>query len=432
MALFCAFLLAFALNASVNTKPVMPPTVAKEHMEHWLIDRPWQVAGEAKLGDANLLQSFYYARDYQPVWLDGYELKPAARDLLAALRETAADDWRRYDYRVNTLLREASQLTNLPRQATAVDILLTDAFISYAREVFNRQLLPDMGEGDHPVKKVSQEFIEASQVGSDEVLNRLAISLQNRELESLVQQLTPQHQGYLALRQQLNLYFSIANSGHWKPMNQLAGLQQGQQHPDLAQLRWLLTKTGDISLSAWSFTQPTELLPPDHESSQWSDEFDDMLVAGIRRFQSRFGLKESGELTPETISWLNVPPYQIAQKIALNMKRWRHLPEDLGRRYVMVNMANYQLEYVEDDDVELEMKVIIGKLSRRTPVMVDTIRQMELAPTWGVPHRIAVQYLLPKFRRNPSYIHQKGFRIIQRIDGEDRFVTDPLIRVSAF
>jgi len=85
-------------------------------------------------------------------------------------------------------------------------------------------------------------------------------------------------------------------------------------------------------------------------------------------------------------------------------------------------MADFKLQYVEDDDVELEMKVIIGKLSRRTPVMTHQISQMELAPTWVVPYRIATQYLLPKFRRKPEYIRQKGFQIVERVNGEDQFV----------
>src|SRR5690606_40224300 len=82
------------------------------------------------------------------------------------------------------------------------------------------------------------------------------------------------------------------------------------------------------------------------------------------------------------------PTRRSSDLIALNMKRWRHLPAELGNRYVMVNMADYRLQMINGNSVELDMKVIIGNLQRRTPVMAQTISTLELAPTWSVPKRL--------------------------------------------
>lgn len=427
LGLFCLLLFFVALVASSNTRPVMPEAIAREHMEHWLIDRPRQVAGEVKLQHSQALVDFYYARNYQPIWLDGYQLGRPAKQLIQALEETVADDWRRYDYRITTLAREADRLTNLPRQATAVEVLLTDALITYSKEVINKELLPDTNESDHPVVKVANAQ-STSSLTDEDILARLGQAVNSQQLEAFVDQLTPNHSGYLALRNQLNHYLALANSGLWRPMPALTKLRPGDSHQDIGQLRWLLIQTGDYpgeSLS-WLFSdsEVSVNLPPGPGTDTPNEllTFDDNLIEGIKQFQQRYGLPSTGELDEKTLAWLNLPPFQMAQKIALNMKRWRHLPEQLGYRYVMVNMADFRLQYVEGGDTELDMKVIIGKLSRRTPVMVDLIREMELAPTWGVPYRIAVQYLLPKFRRNPEYIHQKGFQILEKIDGELRYV----------
>src|SRR5690606_3064737 len=88
-----------------------------------------------------------------------------------------------------------------------------------------------------------------------------------------------------------------------------------------------------------------------------------------------------------------------------------------------VNMADYRLQLFNGGSVELDMKVIVGNLQRRTPVMAQKISTLELAPTWSVPRRIAVTSLLPKVRRNPAYLEEKGYQIIGKVDGVDRFIS---------
>ncbi|WP_370217607.1 murein L,D-transpeptidase, partial [Thalassolituus sp.] len=137
----------------------------------------------------------------------------------------------------------------------------------------------------------------------------------------------------------------------------------------------------------------------------------------IIHFQKRHKLEQTGSLNKDTIDRLNIPPYQTAQRIALNMKRWRQLPSDLGERHIMVNMADYSMQLVKNGAPELEMKVIIGRLDRRTPVMTDLMRIIEVAPTWTVPPRIAGSYILPNVKRNPDYLNQKGFDVMQWRNG---------------
>ncbi|WP_297004912.1 hypothetical protein, partial [Thalassolituus sp. UBA6592] len=110
--LVCLVLLFAALAASINTKPYMPPKVAQKYMEEWLIESARRVAGEVRLKHVQAIEPFYLRRDYQPVWMDSYELTDAAKGLLQVLRETAADDWRQYGYELPTLERETTRLTN--------------------------------------------------------------------------------------------------------------------------------------------------------------------------------------------------------------------------------------------------------------------------------------------------------------------------------
>ena len=428
--LVCLALLFAALTASINTKPYMPPKVAQKYMEHWLIESSREVAGEVRLKHVKAIEPFYLRRDYQPVWMDSYELTPAGKELLQVLRETAADDWRNYGYELATLERETNRLSNIPKQATAVEVLLTDAFITYAKQVMNAQLLPDTGEGDHPSIRRVSAIQQEPLVSEEQIVELLSDSVRHGNLDALVARLTPSHPGYLRLRKELNRYLDMANSGRWLPLPEKLELKADDRHRLVPHLRWLLTQTGDLPRPAlsWFFKERESRtrMPEEHETIDLSrSEFllDAELVTALRAFQKRHNLQDTGMLDSQTRTWLNVPPHQMAQKIALNMKRWRHLPQDLGQLHVMVNMADYRLQVVNSGSVELDMKVIIGNLQRRTPVMIQNISMMELAPTWSVPRRVAITSLLPKIRRNPGYLEEKGYQIIGKVDGVDQFIS---------
>lgn len=149
--------------------------------------------------------------------MDSYELTKAGKELLQVLRETAADDWRNYGYELATLERETSRLSNIPKQATAVEVLLTDAFVTYAKQSLNAELLPDTGEGDHPIRKVALTNSNKAEISEEQVVDLLNQAIQNDQLDNLVERLTPNHAGYLSLRQELNRYLAISNSGRWYP-----------------------------------------------------------------------------------------------------------------------------------------------------------------------------------------------------------------------
>ena len=426
---FCALLLFTALAASINTKPYMPPKVAQKYMEYWLIDSARQVAGEVRLKHVQTIEPFYLRRDYQPIWMNSYELTEAGESLVQVLRETSADHWREYGYSLQALLREIRGLSNRPKQATAVDVLLTDAFITYAQQALNQELLPDMGESDHPTyRKVSAIQNDGHNVSSGDIVELLKQSLSDDKLKDLIDQLTPTHSGYQALRQQLIHYQKIVNQGKWYALPSNFRIEDNQRHRLVPHIRWLLTQYGDLKPGAfaWLFKDETLLLesprPSDsYDLQQSSFKFDKSLVEGLKNFQQRFQLPLTGKVDDKTLAALNIPPYHMAQKIALNMKRWRHLPRTLGERHIMVNMANFRLQYKEGEQTSLDMKVITGRPLRRTPVLSQTISTVVLAPTWSVPRRIAIGDILPQIKRDPKYLDRKGFSLVANVKGIDQY-----------
>ena len=431
IAVFCALLLFAALAATINTKPYMPPKVAQKYMEYWLIDSARQVAGEVRLKHVRDIEPFYLRRDYQPIWMDSYELTAAGESLVQVLRETSADHWREYGYSLQALLREIHELSNRPKQATAVDVLLTDAFITFAQQALNQELLPDMGESDHAkYRKVSAVANGSNSVSSGDIIELLKQSLSEDKLDELISQLTPSHKGYQALRKQLIHYQKIVNQGKWYALPPEFRIEDDQYHRLVPHIRWLLTQYGDLTPGAfaWLFKDETLLMESPRASDifdlkQPSFKFDESLVEGIKNFQARFQLPITGKVDIKTLDALNIPPYHMAQKIALNMKRWRHLPPTLGSRHIMVNMADFRLQYKEGDKTSLDMKVITGRPLRRTPVLSQTVSTIVLAPTWSVPRRIAIGDILPQIKRDPKYLDRKGFSLVANVKGIDQYAS---------
>jgi L,D-transpeptidase YcbB len=164
-------------------------------------------------------------------------------------------------------------------------------------------------------------------------------------------------------------------------------------------LRQMLAITGDF---AGSPDTPSEV-------------YDPALVAAVRAFQSRHGLSDDGVVGPATHAALDVPVEARIRQMAINMERRRWMPQDLGERYVFVNIADAFLKVVEDvDDRErtiLGARLVVGKPYTRTPVFSHEMSYVEINPSWGVPASIANKEFLPKLKQNPGALQAQNIRM---------------------
>jgi murein L,D-transpeptidase YcbB/YkuD len=418
----CLTLLYGALFISGSTRPVIAPLVAQESVEFWLYESPNQVAGNISLQYRQELDLLYRNYDHQLIWMDHYELNDAGKALVRSLRHTASDEWKAYPYRISKLQTELQHLSNQPKQAAAIDVMLSDAYIDYAQQVLNNELLPNTGETDHPsFKKVAAST--TARVTSLDVISLLSQSLKQGELFSLVSELVPQHKGYDRLTNELDRYQSIADTGLWYPLEIDVQLKQGDVHAQMPRLRWMLNEYGDFGKSslAWLISDEKKQFdnPAILEQNFKNDpdnpvyKLDSDTVRALKHFQKRNSLNQTGELNSKTLERLNLSPYFMAQRIALNMKRWRYLPKDMGDKYILVNMANFRLDLINQGESEMDMKVIIGREQRRTPVLAETISTVVLAPHWNVPHRIAIRDILPAAKRDETYLARHNFKIYE-------------------
>jgi murein L,D-transpeptidase YcbB/YkuD len=146
--------------------------------------------------------------------------------------------------------------------------------------------------------------------------------------------------------------------------------------------------------------------------------YDARLQAAVRRFQAAAGLEADGRVGMATTAALNRPPEaEVNQlRVAMDMRRGTAAPP--RERRVEVNIPDFRLAVIEEGRVLLDFAVVVGRPARPTPVMTTRLTSVQFNPPWGVPQRLAKEDMLPRLRRDPQAMAQRGFRIFRRVGGE--------------
>jgi len=413
-----AFYAAYQANNELT--PLLPTLAAQKNLKRWFFEDSELLLSDAPLNHFHTVNKIYARTDYQLLWMKNYELAPTGKLLLQHLQETSADQIYDYQYHLTYIQQRLHHLQTLPREATALDILLTDAFVSYAEDVLSEKLLPslmtNLPKGLRPVA-YHDNFAYNGQLGSnqqvdhDNIIRLLGQNHSPSALTKVLHGMTPAHRDYERLRIAMEQYQQLAQSGEWQPLPDGPSLVLGMRGPEIGHLRKLLTQYGDYPLKkgviAQWFADDTPL------TEAQANTFDEELDQSQKQFQARHGHEADGKAGRITRRLLNTPPSYRIKQIALNMKRWRELPKDLGKRHIWVNMTNYTLKLMNRNAGELEMKVIIGKSRRKTPVMQESISTVVLNPYWNVPRSITVKDILPKARKDPSYLSQRNIHVYE-------------------
>jgi len=114
---------------------------------------------------------------------------------------------------------------------------------------------------------------------------------------------------------------------------------------------------------------------------------------------------------PATLEALNVPVEERIRQIEVNMERWRWLPQTLGTRYLLVNIANFELGVMEDSRRVMSLRAIVGKPYQRTPAFNAEMTYLVLNPYWNVPSDIARKEMVPLIKKDLEYLRKNSIRV---------------------
>jgi murein L,D-transpeptidase YcbB/YkuD len=112
------------------------------------------------------------------------------------------------------------------------------------------------------------------------------------------------------------------------------------------------------------------------------------------------------------------------QQIALNMERWRWLPDDLGSRHILVNIPAFHMAVRENGRAVLDMKVVVGTQDHTTPVFSGEMSTVVFSPYWNVPDSIVEGETAPAAARDANYLARNNMEILRLSKGTTT-VVDP-------
>jgi murein L,D-transpeptidase YcbB/YkuD len=357
-------------------------------------DAPELPCGKGLFCGPSVIRHFYERRSYRPAWSADDGLLPHVASFVEAVRQADQDGLRPADYHlagIEEAVKEIQQgaadgRTFLPEKLADLDLVLTDAFLVYAAHLL-------AGRVD-PITIHAEWHVKGRKVNVVAILER---ALETGEIDKTLKGLFPSHPGYQRLRQALARYRTIAREGAWAAVPAGPKMRKGDFGGRVRALRKRLAATGDL------------VVPREGEQQR----FDRALDQAVRRFQTRCGLDVDGVVGRHTLAALNVPAEDRVRQIEVNMERWRWLPEDLGQRFLLVNIAAFRLDVMEDDRAVMTMRVIVGKPYQHTPVFSAMMTSLVFNPYWNVPPSIAVKEILPLIARDPGYLAKNHMRMFE-------------------
>jgi len=191
-------------------------------------------------------------------------------------------------------------------------------------------------------------------------------------------------------------YQRIVASGGWAAMPNTT-LRIGSNGAAVVALRRRLVGSGDLDAEAGA-----------------SPVFDSYVEAGVKRFQARHGLGETGVVSEQTLAALNVPAEVRLRQLETNLIRLRSFSGNLGRRYVTANIPAASVETVEDGMVVTHHAAGVGKIDRQSPIMQTKATDINFNPFWTVPASIIRKDLIPKMQKDPNYLSDNKIRIFNK------------------
>ena len=316
------------------------------------------------------VRAFYAVRGGAPAWTDT-SARAAALRLLARADRDAVPVADALPADLATLAALATPEAPDSLRA-ALDVRLTGAVLRFGR-------LLRAPRTDAAVLYGASAWTPAVRPARDPVAGAraLAAALTDapdpaRALDAFVRAQRPPHEGYARLQAALAREMDLAERADLTLGADLSPADSG------AAVRRLRAR----------LAVETPGLAPGHA-------FDAALGASLRHYQDGQGLTPTGVADSLTRAALNRRQPGAIATLALNLERWRWLPDSLGRLHVTVNIPAFEMTVRERRGARwaeiFRSAVVVGKPSWATPVFSDTMESVVFNPTWTMPRSIQIE-----------------------------------------
>ena len=337
---------------------------------------------------------FYATTGDRLPWLDNGKPTAQARAIIAALKDAGYEGLSPEDYDASAWDQRVARLDSRSgvsdTELVRFDIALSVSTIRYISDLHLGRVNPNLYHSSLDVGSTTfslAHFLEEKLVASDDVPGAL---------KSLEPSIPPYQRTLAALRR----YIELAHANNWQPLPiTKKPVKPDDEYDAVPQLAQLLTLLGDLPQSAQAL-----------QTKRYSGD----LVNAVKRFQDRHGLASNGQLDAATFAELNTPLSVRVTQLQLALERWRWLPHQFARPPIVVNIPEFRLHAIDDQNQSaFVMKIVVGKaLGHETPVLASAIDAVIFRPEWNVPYSIQAKELIPDIKRKPGYLAKNSYEIV--------------------
>lgn len=323
------------------------------------------------------LRELYDGRTGSSIWHDRVDA------VTGVLGDAASEGLDAAAYHLSAIAGRQSDRSTDGR--AALDVLVSDAVLSYAHDVRYGRSRPRI-------------TAEAAADPAPDPVPLVSVVADARDVGEALRALPSSHPEYRALRAALADQRKLVAAGvRWPVVPDGPTLRPGMTDDAVVPvLRARLAASGEYG----------------GDVRQKSHRFDPTLVDAVKKFQETHGLRKDGVVGPRVRAAINVGPATRVEQLVVNMERWRWMPDELGERRVMVNIAAARMRLVDHDATIYEAPVIVGETDKMTPTFSSAITHVIFNPSWTVPDKIARKELLPKVEQDRAYFDRQGIRLI--------------------
>nr|WP_086938291.1 L,D-transpeptidase family protein [Thaumasiovibrio occultus] len=333
------------------------------------------------------LAHLYSLRDFSPIWQEA----DARQSLENQLRVIALADLSPWFSERLALLEQAKSSAEWRHY----DVLATDTLIAYMRyqELARTQGRTWYFGAGADVDGLSPAIAE---------MDGLTQALSSHYFYSWLEGRKPLGSVYDEMQQSLDALIAIKQThGHLPPFTVPNVLRPNDYLPQGEELVEILVTLGDLDPQVGEQIKASGV-------NRYSTE----LVQAVKRFQTRHGLGVDGVIGPATRGWLNISLDERVRLMALNMERLRVWNPQRSNMLV-VNLPNFELKLWQDDEMVFDSRVIVGRPSRRTPLLTSQLDTVVFNPPWNVPPTIMEEDILPRVKADMNYLSRHNYQILK-------------------
>ncbi|WP_041779170.1 L,D-transpeptidase family protein [Belliella baltica] len=357
---------------------------------------------DQELFSSVVIKRFYSDRFFSPTWSNGIVLPEIAYEMRYEIQQIKFDGLNPTDYHLNAINALFEKYENSKNangdfslsDFAALDVLLTDAYILISSHLYLGKVNPENLKAEWNIQRSAPELL---------IDKRLVEAIVNGNIRKSFEELYPSFSIYKRMRDGLRLMYEHQERfeekyiGKWKRLKIDKSIKVGEAHNQIEEIR--------SRLQFWNFVD--QYFPKEEKV------YDSLMVEGIKTLQRRHGLVADGVIGQETIHALNQSPEDLVATAKVNLERLRWLPAALKEQeLILVNTANFQLDFISKRDTVLTSKVIVGKSYHSTPQFSAEMSYLVFSPTWTVPNSITRNEIIPSIRKNPNYLASKNMNVI--------------------